>query len=212
MTVPWYFWLGLRCGSWPRPVSPACGQGWRSLAWYLWLGLQCGSWLRPVSLACGQGWRFLAWYLWLGLRVSWSCLASPSHVMGCCSLARWYLKRRIKRYFGPGYSSDNAGDGPSEDEDEDDDDLSLYRSGDSDEDSDWRTEDSEQTSTASGNSDNDSVVLYSACLWPIEVIERYLRENDFSIMITYAYEFWDRSIAKRQLDLLSLATWTAIQA
>ena len=55
-------------------------------------------------------------------------------------------------------------------------------------------------------------MLWSACLWPIEVIERYLRENDFSIMITYAYEFWDRSIAKRQLDLLSLATWTAIQA
>ena len=50
------------------------------------------------------------------------------------------------------------------------------------------------------------------CLWTKDVIERYLKENDFSIIITYAFEFWDPILAKQQLDLLCLATWTAIQA
>ena len=31
-------------------------------------------------------------------------------------------------------------------------------------------------------------------------------------MITYAFEFWNPNLAKEQLDLLSLATWTGIQA
>ena len=63
-----------------------------------------------------------------------------------------------------------------------------------------------------GDSSDNSEELFVPCLWTIDVIKRYLKENDFSIMITYAFESWNPNLAKEQLDLLSLATWTAIQA
>ena len=115
-------------------------------------------------------------------------------------LESWFQKRCVRRLFGPGYSSDDAGDGPSSDsEDEDGDDLGSTVWGDSSDNSEEQFSDSSE----------EQVV---PCLWPIDVIERYLKENDFSIMITYAFEFWDPILVKQQLDLLSLATWTAIQA
>ena len=73
------------------------------------------------------------------------------------------------RYFGPKYSSDDAGDGPSEDEDEDDDDLSMSQSYDGSDDSKWQSDEDDQTSTGSEDSNDDSEVLWSPCLWPIQI-------------------------------------------
>ena len=102
----------------------------------------------------------------------------------------WFQKRRTRRLFGPGYSSDDAGDGPSIDS-EDEGDLS---------------------STVWEDSSDDSVEQDTPCLWPLDLIERYLKENDFSIMIAHAVDRWNRYVAKEQLELLSLATRIAIQA
>ena len=105
--------------------------------------------------------------------MTWPCPVS-------CLLETWFKKRRTRRLFGPGYSSDDAGDGPSSDsevEDEDD-----------------------QCSTEWGD----------CILWSKRDIELYLRLHDFSGMITQAYRRWPPEVAIDQLTTLSNATHTAI--
>ena len=59
----------------------------------------------------------------------------------------WFRKRRPRRLFGPGYSSDDAGDGPSVDSDEEDDDTLVTGSGDCSDGSEWQPEYSDRTAS-----------------------------------------------------------------
>ena len=68
-------------------------------------------------------------------------------------------KRRMRRLFGPGYSSDDAGDGPSSDSEE------------------------EYTHDRSDDGSEESVDE-QLCLWSKDDIKMYLRLHDFSGMIT----------------------------
>ena len=99
----------------------------------------------------------------------------------------WFQKRRMRRLFGPGYSSDDAGDGPSSDSE--------------DEYTPDRSDDGSEVSE-----DNPPL------LWCKSDIEKYLRWHDFSSMIGQAYRRWTPEVAENQLAFLSQATHIAIEA
>ena len=83
---------------------------------------------------------------------------------------RWFHKRRMRRLFGPGYSSDDAGDGPSSDSED------------------------EYTHDRSDDGSEESAD-YQPLLWCKGDIKMYLRWHDFSSMITQAYRRWTPEVA-----------------
>ena len=131
-----FFRLGPRRGARSRPAPSRRRQGWRSDAWCIRLGPRlaacagpygcltpaektktgdspwpCSPALRhythPALLTRRQGRRSDAPFPWLGpRRGAWP---HPAFLMS----EPWFQKRRTRRLFGPGYSSDDAGDGPS---------------------------------------------------------------------------------------------------
>ena len=107
-------------------------------------------------------------------------------------LESWFQKRRRRRLFGPGYSSDNAGDGPSSDSE----DEYIHDSVESDGD--------EYTPVDSP--------LGMKAAWTFPIIEAYLRSHDFSFVTIWAMSHLDPFNAERHLNLLSAATHIAVEA